>query len=137
MTTKIPVLLEEQTDADSKARAIRIADGQFLKDDKGQELKFASADLTAAETDMRLRSAIQQTLDALALSDPNPDARRSAILKLGNSGKEKNIPLLQARQEKETNVAVRKSLMEGHRVAATQQHGHRCANFRRPKTRVT
>ena len=109
---KIPVLLEDQTDADGKARAIRVSDGQFLKDDKGQEVKFASADLTSAETDMKLRSAIQQVLDSLALSDPNPDARRSAILKLGNSGKEKNIPLLQARQEKEMNADVKKSLNE-------------------------
>jgi urea transport system permease protein len=109
---KIPILLEDQTDADGKARAIRIADGGFLRDAKGQELKFASADLTSAETDMKLRSAIQQALDSLALSDPNPDARRSAILKLGNSGKAKNIPLLQARQEKETNADVRKSLSE-------------------------
>jgi urea transport system permease protein len=109
---KIPLLLEDQTDADGKARAIRIIDGQFLKDEKGQDVKFASADLTAADTDMRLRSAIQQTLDALALSDPNPDARRSAILKLGNSGKEKNIALLKIRQEKETNSEVKKSLNE-------------------------
>ncbi len=97
-----------------KARAIRIVDGQFLKDDKGCEVNsiLPAQDLTAADTDMRLRSAIQQPLDALALSDPNPDARRSAILKLGNSGKEKNIVLLQARQEKETNVEVKKSLNE-------------------------
>lgn len=112
-STKVPVLLEDQTDADGKARAIRIADGQFLKDDKGQELKFSATDLTSAETDMKLRSTIQQTLDALALSDPNPDARRSAILKLGNSGKEKNIALLQARLQKETDPDVRKSLNEG------------------------
>ena len=110
--SKTPILLEEQTDADGKARGIRIIDGQFLKDAKGQELRFASADLTAADTDMRLRSSIQQTLDALALSDPNPDARRSAILKLGNSGKEKNIALLRARQEKETDAEVKKSLNE-------------------------
>ncbi|HWD92157.1 MAG TPA: urea ABC transporter permease subunit UrtB [Verrucomicrobiae bacterium] len=110
--TKIPVLLEEQTDADGKARAIRIADGQFLKDDKGKELRFANMDLNTADTDMRLRGAIQQTLNALALSDPNPDARRSAILKLGNSGKEKNIALLQGRLEKETDAEVKKSLNE-------------------------
>jgi len=109
---KIPVLLEDQTDADGKSRAIRIADGQFLKDDKGQELKFASIDLTSAETDMKLRGAIQQVLDALALSDPSPEVRRSAILKMGNSGKEKNIPVLQARQEKEANADVKKSLNE-------------------------
>jgi urea transport system permease protein len=109
---KTPILLEDQTDADGKARAIRIADGQFLKDDNGRELKFDSTDLTSVDADMRLRSAIQQTLDVLALSDPNPDARRSAILKLGNSGKEKNIALLQTRQEKETNAEVKKSLSE-------------------------
>jgi urea transport system permease protein len=109
---KIPVLLEDQTDADGKSRAIRIADGQFLKDDKGQEFKFASIDLTSAETDMKLRGAIQQVLDSLALSDPSPEVRRSAILKMGNSGKEKNIPVLLARQEKEANADVKKSLNE-------------------------
>jgi urea transport system permease protein len=110
---KTPILLEDQTDADGKARAIRIADGQFLKDDKGQELHLAATDLTSAETDMKLRAAIQQTLDALALSDPDPSARTSAILKLGNSGKEKNIALLQARLDKETNPDVQKALKEG------------------------
>jgi urea transport system permease protein len=110
--TKIPALLEDRTDADGKARAIRIADGQFLKDDKGEDLRFASADLTTADTDLRLRSAIQQTLDTLALTDSDRDARRSAILKLGNSGKEKNIPLLQARLEKETDAETKKTLNE-------------------------
>lgn len=119
--TKIPVLLEDQTDADGKARAIRIADGQFLKDDKGKEMRFASSDLNSADTDMRLRSAIQQTLDALDLSDPNPDARQSAILKLGNSGKQKNIPLLEARLGKEQNTEVKKALNEG--IALLQLSG--------------
>lgn len=119
--TKFPVLLEDQTDADGKARAIRIIDGEFLKDDKGQEMRFASTDLTSTDTDIRLRSAIQQTLDALALSDPDPDARRSAILKLGNSGKQKNLLLLQARLEKESDPGVKKSLAEG--IALLQLSG--------------
>ncbi len=67
--SKVPVLLEDQQDADGKARAIRIDDGQFLKDAGGKELRFGSSDLTTADADMRLRSVIQQTLDALALSD--------------------------------------------------------------------
>src|SRR5207244_4129540 len=37
---KTPILLEEQSDATGKARAIQIVDGQFLKDDKGRELRF-------------------------------------------------------------------------------------------------
>jgi len=110
--SKSPVLLEEQQDADGKARAVRISDGQTIKDDEGKELRFGSSDLNTADTDMRLRGAIQQTLDALALSDPDPNARRSAILKLGNSGKEKYISLLNGRLEKEPDSSVKKAIAE-------------------------
>ena len=110
--TKIPVLLEDQTDADGNARAIRISDGQYLKDDKGVEMKFAPTDMNTVDTDMRLRSEIQQALDSLELSDPNPDVRRAAIMKFGNSGKQKNLAILQARLVKETDVETKKSLRE-------------------------
>lgn len=110
--SKIPVLLDDQLDGEGKARAIRIIDGQFLKDANGKELRFASADLNNAETDMRLRSSIQQSMDTLALSAANPEERNSAVLKLGNSQKPRYIPILQARLAKETNVAVRRSLDE-------------------------
>jgi urea transport system permease protein len=110
--TKIPVMLEDQQDADGKARAIRVDNGQFLKDEKNQDLRFAANDLTSADIDMRLRSAIQQTLDTLALADPNPDARSSAVLKLGNSQKLKYIPVLQNRLAKETNSSVKKTIAE-------------------------
>jgi urea transport system permease protein len=110
--TKVPVLLEDQQDADGKARAIRIADGMPVTDAKGVELRFGANDLDTAETDMRLRSSIQQALDMLLLADPDPDARSSAAQKLGNSQKVKYIPILQARQTKETNPDVRKALEE-------------------------
>lgn len=110
--TKVPVLLEEQTDSQSKGRAIRISDGQFLKDDKGAELRFASGDLNTADTDMNLRKVIQQTLDSLALSGPDPDARRSAVMKLGNSQKTQYLPLLQKRFGKESNTEVRRAIEE-------------------------
>ncbi|MFO1487155.1 MAG: urea ABC transporter permease subunit UrtB [Verrucomicrobiota bacterium] len=111
-TGKIPLMLEEQTDADGKARAILLADGSFLKDDKNQELRFGSSDLTAADTDAGLRLKIQQTLDTLALSDPDPNARATAITKLGNSQKPKNIPVLQARLTKETDTDVKRTIQE-------------------------
>ncbi len=109
---KVPVLLEDQQDADGKARASRIDDGQFLKDDQGRELRFAAGDLNSADTDMRLRSAIQQTLDSLALSDPEPDTRRSAVVKLGNSQKEKYIPILEGKMGRETDASVKKAIQE-------------------------
>ena len=109
---KVPVLLEDAEDANGKARAIRIEDGQFLKDPKGAELRFDSNDLNNADTDMRLRSAIQQTLDTLELSATDPDERWSAALKLGNSHKLRYVAVLQARLAKEPQARVRKALEE-------------------------
>jgi len=110
--SKVPILLDDQLDGEGKARAIRVMDGQFIKDASGKELRFASADLTSAETDMRLRSSIQQSMDTLALSAANPEERNSAVLKLGNSQKPRYIPILQARLAKETDAAVRRSMDE-------------------------
>jgi urea transport system permease protein len=110
--TKIPVLLEDQTDADGKARALNIADGKFLLDDKKQELRFSPTDLNSVDTDAALRTVIQQTLDTLALADPDPDARENAVLKLGNSKKIKSIPILQARLAKETDLTVKRDINE-------------------------
>jgi urea transport system permease protein len=110
--SKVPVLLEEGEDTDAKRRALRIADGQYLKDAQGTELRFGASDLNTADTDMRLRSTIQQTLDTLALAAPEADARRSAALKLGNSQKQRYITVLQARLGKERDRTVRKALEE-------------------------
>ena len=110
--SKLPILLEDQTDADGKARAIRIDTGKFLTDDKKQELHLAATDLTSAETTAGLRSLISKAMDTLALSDPDPAARSTAVLKLGNSQKLKNIPVLQARLAKETAAGVRKNINE-------------------------
>jgi urea transport system permease protein len=111
--SKVPVLLEDQQDAEGKARAIRVLDGQFLKDAKGADLRFAANDMNPADVDMRLRSAIQQTMDALDLVDPDPGARLSAVMKLGYSEKPQYISVLQARLGKETDGEVRKALEEG------------------------
>src|SRR5262249_31562298 len=62
---KVPLLLEDQQDADGKARATRVDNGEYIKDNSGSELRFASTDLTAVDTDAHLRSVIQQTLDML------------------------------------------------------------------------
>jgi urea transport system permease protein len=109
---KIPVILEDQMDANGNARAIKIIDGKVLEDASGAELRFSPNDLPSADTDMRLRSTIQQTLDTLALSYPDPEARESAALKLGSSQKFKYVPILKARLAKEKSGMVRKALNE-------------------------
>jgi len=110
--TKVPLLLEDAQDAKGKSRAIRIDDGLSLKDAQGAELRFVATDLTSADTDMRLRASIQQTLDALSLSDPEPSVRRSVVLKMGISQKQKSIGILEARLKKETDASVRKAVSE-------------------------
>ena len=120
--SKVPVMLEDQQDADGKARAIRIIDGKFVTDASGKELRFGDSDMDTADTDMRLRSAIQQTLDMLALSNPDVDERRSAVTKLGNSQQESYIPILQARLGKEMDATVKRTILES--IALLQLGDH-------------
>jgi urea transport system permease protein len=109
---KIPALIEEEADANGTVRATRVDNGEFLKDEKGAVVRLASTDLTPVESDAKLRTVIQQALDLLSLSGPDPDARRAAVLKLGNSGKEKNIELLEKRLGKETDTGIKKTIQE-------------------------
>ena len=62
---------------------------------------------------MRLRGAIQQALDMLALADPNITVRNEAVQKLGKSQKPQYIPILQARLDKESNSRVKKAIKIG------------------------
>jgi urea transport system permease protein len=110
--SKIPVLLDEQLDASDRARAIRIDSGRFLLDATGRESRFRANDLEAADTDMRLRRAIQLTLDMLALSSPNADIRLSAATKLGYSQKSQYIALLEHRLLKEPDAGVQRVMHE-------------------------
>ena len=110
--SKVPVWLDEQQDSDGKSRAVRIDTGGFLTGPEGHELHVAAAELTAAETDMKLRQAIQSALDNLALADPNPETRRSAAAKLGNSNKAQYLPVLTDRLAVEPSAEVRRTLDE-------------------------
>ncbi len=111
--TKVPVLLEDAQDASGKARALRIIDGQVVKDASGKDLRFGDSELDTADTDMSLRTTISRTIDTLSLSSPDVDSRWSAVNKLGNSQKPIYIPILQARLAKETDATVKRAIMEG------------------------
>lgn len=110
--TKIPVLLDDTQDSDGKALATRIDDGQPIKDAAGHPLKFAASDLKAADTDNKLRKAIKNTLDLMTLADADPQARRTAAMKLGMTQKADYLPVLQARVGKEKAPLVQKALAE-------------------------
>ncbi len=109
---KIAYILDDATDADGKSKAFRIDTGELLKDPAGKPVLFVSSDLNAVDTSARLRRVIQTALDMLALADPDPQARRSAVMKLGMSQKKAYLALLEARRPLEKDVDVRNALDE-------------------------
>ncbi len=78
--------------------------------DNGKPL--AATETTPVDTDSHLRRAVRSTLDLLALADPDPNLRRSAVMKLGMMQRASNLPALQARLAKETDGSVRQALEE-------------------------
>ena len=87
-----------------------IEDKGPMRIDNGQPL--AAAETTPVDTDSHLRRAVRSVLDLLALSDPDPALRRSAVMKLGMMQRPANIPALQSRLAKESNGSVHQALEE-------------------------
>ncbi|MCI0534147.1 MAG: urea ABC transporter permease subunit UrtB, partial [Verrucomicrobiales bacterium] len=115
---KVPILLDKQADAEGKARAIRVADGELLRDAAGKPLSFAASDLTALDTSRSLRRVIKQVLDLMSLANPDPKFRRDAANRLGFDQNLEYLPFFEARAKTETDPMVRKALAEA--LAITQ-----------------
>src|SRR4051812_34607822 len=109
---KIPFLLDGQTDADGKAKGLKILDGAALLDEAGKPLLFSAGELTAADTDARLRKVIKTTLDLFALGNVNPNMRRDAVIKLGQEQNPDYIPFLETALKTEKAPVVIKALHE-------------------------
>lgn len=108
---RVPFTLDT-AQSSQNAAATRIDTGELLKNTDGAALTFDEDKLEPLDTSAKLRKVIKGTTDLLALADPDPKARRSAILKLGMQQKPANLPLLEKRLAKETNSSVRRSLEE-------------------------
>ena len=105
-------ILDAQTDADGKARAIGIPAGEPLKDASGKILSFAATDLTPVDTDSKLRKAIKLTLDLFALANPDPNLRRDAVTKLGQEQNPDYLPFFTARLPEEKDLQTQRALAE-------------------------
>lgn len=116
--TKIPVLLDSQTDADSKAKAFRLIDGKEVLDASGQPQRFAQLDLEPVDSSAKLGRLIKTILDLTSLSDPNPKIRRDAAIKLGQAQNAEYLPFFQSKLASEAASEVHKALSEA--VAITQ-----------------
>ncbi|MSU35663.1 MAG: urea ABC transporter permease subunit UrtB [Pedosphaera sp.] len=115
---RTPFLTESQTDSTGWVHAIRIADGELLKDGAGAAFSFLSSELTALDTSSKLRRAIKTTLDLFALADPNPKMRRDAAVKLGQEQNAEYLSYLEGRMKTESDPEATQALSEA--VATTQ-----------------
>jgi len=116
--TKTPILLDQQLDGNGKAKAVRLADGEFLKDANGTAVVLAASELAPAETSSKLRKAIKTTLDLYAITNPNPKMRRDAVTKLGQEQNAEYLSHFEGRRDLEQDKEVRHALAEA--VALTQ-----------------
>lgn len=115
---QIPVMLEDTQDADGKQKAVRIDTGDYLEDASGNAQGYYANDLTSVDADMRLKKAIKNTLELMTLNDPDPEARRSVVMKLGMLQNPAYLPILQARIPKESDRRVQEALSEA--IAITE-----------------
>jgi urea transport system permease protein len=109
---KVPVTLVDGKDADDKQAAVRVDDGQPLKDAEGKPVRLLASDLDAAEHDSNLRATMKGVLDLLSLGDPDPEMRLQAILTLGKSQETEKLPQLLKLQQTEKSGKVQRALQE-------------------------
>jgi urea transport system permease protein len=109
---KVPVMLLDGKDTDDKQSAVRVDDGQPLKDAAGNPMRLVAGDLDTAEHDSNLRATMKEVLDMLALSDPDRDKRVTAINMLGMSQDPEKLPALFKLQQTERDGKVRAALNE-------------------------
>jgi urea transport system permease protein len=110
--TKIPVELTGDNDANGAQAAIRVDNGEPLKDAAGQPLRLAGTHLVAVEHDANLRRAMRAIVDLLDLGSPLLSKRLRAIQTIGFSQKADKLPVLQARSQVETDAKAKVALRE-------------------------
>ncbi len=74
--------------------------------------KFTPVAPKEVETSSKTRKAIKNALDLIAVASPDPKLRSAAIGKLGLTQNTDYLPMLEARQAKETDAGVKKALVE-------------------------
>ena len=74
---------------------------------------FVPASPKEVATSSKIRKAIKNATDLIAVASPDPKVRAAAINKLGMSQNTDYLPVLLARQEKEGDASVQRALREG------------------------
>ncbi|CAN5881534.1 urea ABC transporter permease subunit UrtB [soil metagenome] len=109
---KVAVTLAAEVNGSGEQAALRISDGLPLKDAAGKEVFLKASALEAAETDSVSRKAMKDVMEMASLADPDREKRVKAVQSVGMEQNFAKLPLLQARQALEKDVAVIKAITE-------------------------
>ncbi len=109
---KVPVELTGSKDANGALAAIRVDNGEPLKNAASLPLRLVAGKLAAVEHDASLRRAMKAVVDLLDLGSPILSKRLRAIQTIGFSQKPDNLPVLRARSLVETDAGARTELRE-------------------------
>jgi urea transport system permease protein len=110
--SKIPVELTGDKDANGAQAAVRVDNGEPLKDPGSQPLRLAGAKLAAVEHDANLRHAMKAVVDLIDLGSPMLTKRLRAIQTFGSAQKSDKLPALQARSQIESDGKARVALRQ-------------------------
>ncbi len=86
-------------------------DDSAFRVDNGELIESEST--TSAETSSQIRRSMRKAIDFLALSDPSPSTRSSAIIKLSQAQNPELLPVLERKLETEQNSSVQRSIRQG------------------------
>jgi len=109
---KIPVELTGDKDAAGTQTAVRVDNGEPLKDAAGHLLRLVGTRLAPVEHDSRLRLAMKNVVDLLDLGSPILAKRLRAIQTIGFAQKPGKLPALEARSRIETDDKAKTALRE-------------------------
>jgi urea transport system permease protein len=109
---KVPVELTGDKDAQGARAAVRVDNGEPLKDAAGRPLRLDASQLAAVEHDGRLRLAMKTVVDLLDLGSPLLTKRLRAIQTIGFAQKTDSLPVLQARSQIESDEGAKSELRE-------------------------
>jgi urea transport system permease protein len=115
--SKIPLRLEDTKDAKDKQAALLLS-GQPFADASGKQQRLLASDLSAAETDSELRTAMKSILDLAGLAAPDKSARLQAVETLGMEQDPARLPALRGRLAKESDAQILSSIKEA--IALTE-----------------
>jgi len=111
-TATIPVVLVGEKDAAGTQAAVRVDDGQPLKDAAGQPLRIVGSDYKTADHTSALRRSMKAVLDIVDLVSPNRAKRLQAVQTIGQAQDASKVAVLESRLPLETDAHVKRALRE-------------------------